>query len=396
VKLQPIGEQILPIKNWSPNNEAPDKAFSYIDISSINRSEKRIEDVQKILGSEAPSRARQLVKSGDVLVSTVRPSLNAVAIVPDSYDGSTASTGYCVLRPDTSKLFPTYLFHWVKTQQFINEMVKQATGANYPAVSDRIVKESKILLPTIPEQKRIATILDKADALREKRRQAIARLDELLQSVFLDMFGDPVTNPKGWNIYKVGDIVSDFVGGKNIKCLDECEFSPLRMLKISAVTWGEYNPAESKPVPLDFKPLDFYFVKKGDLLISRANTSDLVAATVYVWDTPNNILLPDKLWRFVFSKKFDVEPLFVLALFNNRSFHREISKRSSGTSGSMKNISKAKLNQVEMILPPIETQKRFNAFTKKLHLMKQNKISQLDTFDNFFSSLQHLAFKGEL
>ena len=79
-------------------------------------------------------------------------------------------------------------------------MVDVATGANYPAVSEAKIKASKIPLPPLDEQKRIAGILDAADALRAKRREAIAQLDTLLQSTFLDMFGDPVTNPKGWNV----------------------------------------------------------------------------------------------------------------------------------------------------------------------------------------------------
>ena len=77
-------------------------------------------------------------------------------------------------------------------------MVRRATGASYPAVSDRIVWESKIPLPPLPEQRRIAELLDKADALRAKRRAALAQLDTLTQSIFLNVFGDPVTNPKEW------------------------------------------------------------------------------------------------------------------------------------------------------------------------------------------------------
>ena len=112
----------------------------------------------------------------------------------------TASTGFCVLRPDNAKLDSRFLFHWVKTDVFVRRMVDVATGANYPAVSDAKVKASKIPLPLLlAEQKRIARILDAADALRAKRREALVQLDTLLQSTFLDMFGDPVTNPMGWD-----------------------------------------------------------------------------------------------------------------------------------------------------------------------------------------------------
>jgi type I restriction enzyme S subunit len=100
----------------------------------------------------------------------------------------------------------------VRSAQFVKDMTMRATGASYPAVTDGIIKDSKIPLPPLPEQRRIATILVKADSLREKRRLAITKLDELLKSVFIEMFGDPVTNPKGWQIKTIGNtglIISD-------------------------------------------------------------------------------------------------------------------------------------------------------------------------------------------
>src|SRR5690606_19972428 len=121
-------------------------------------------------------------------------------------DGATASTGFTVLRARGDQVDRSYLFHWVKHPRFVDEMVRKATGASYPAVSDRIVRESLIPLPALAEQRRIATILDKADALRAKRREAIAKLDHLLQSVFLDMFGDQRTNPKGWSTARIDEV----------------------------------------------------------------------------------------------------------------------------------------------------------------------------------------------
>ena len=98
-------------------------------------------------------------------------------------------------------------FHWVRSPLFVAEMVRRATGASYPAVSDRIVCDSKIPLPPLDEQKRIAEILDKADALQAKRRAASAQLDTLTQSIFLDMFGDPATNPNEMRKLPLGDLI---------------------------------------------------------------------------------------------------------------------------------------------------------------------------------------------
>jgi Restriction endonuclease S subunits len=202
-----IGELVNKCKTWNPQ-KSEKTTFDYIDLSSVDKDLKAIVSTERIQCSDAPSRARQLVEKDDILISTVRPNLNGVAQVKDNHVGMTASTGYCILRPKPEKLDSNYLFQWVKTESFIKKMVDVAIGANYPAVSDSKVKESTIPLPPLPEQKRIAAILDAADALRTQRRQSIAELDLLLQSTFLEMFGDPVENPKGWNGMELGKITS--------------------------------------------------------------------------------------------------------------------------------------------------------------------------------------------
>ena len=165
-----IGDMVNDVKTWNPLRSVPSDSFDYVDLSAIDQDSKTIIGVRKVICGDAPSRARQLVARGDVLVSTVRPNLNGVALVPEELDGATASTGFCVLRPRKDFLNGTYLFHWVKSPKFISDMVKKATGANYPAVSDRIISESQILLPPLEEQKRIAEILDCAQELRSKRQ----------------------------------------------------------------------------------------------------------------------------------------------------------------------------------------------------------------------------------
>ena len=195
-----IGDVVDQVSSWTPGRDDPDGEFIYVDLSAVDQDSKTIASPRRLACTDAPSRARQIIRSGDVLVSTVRPNLNAVGRVPVELDGATASTGFCVLHPRSEVADGAYLFHWVRSPRFVGEMVRRATGASYPAVSDRIVFESKIPLPPHPEQRRIAEILDKADALRAKRRAALAQLDTLTQSIFLDMFGDPATNPKGWPV----------------------------------------------------------------------------------------------------------------------------------------------------------------------------------------------------
>ncbi len=269
------------------------------------------------------------------------------------------------------------------------------TGTTRGKLTKGGASEILIPLPPLAEQRRIASILDQADELRQKRQQAIEKLDQLLQATFIDMFGDPVSNPKGWDLVKVGDVVDEFIGGKNIECPDESE-SNYKILKVSAVTSKVYKPNESKFAPNTFEPNPLAIVEKGDLLFSRANTTELVAATAYVWETPENIVLPDKLWKFSISDESKVSKLYLWDLFKNIEFRNELSKLSSGTSGSMKNISKGKLNELKMPLPPKELQDKFAEFSTKLWRQIKTFQQSSDNLDSLFNSLQNQAFSGTL
>ena len=286
-----------------------------------------------------------------------------------------------------------YLWHWLKN---VAPLLKsKGKGATFLQVTKEDICSLEITLPPLAEQRRIASILDQADELRQKRQQAIEKLDQLLQATFIDMFGDPVSNPKGWDLVRVGEVVNEFIGGKNIECPDESD-SDYKILKVSAVTSKVYKPHESKFAPNTFEPNPLAIVEKGDLLFSRANTTELVAATAYVWETPENIVLPDKLWKFSISDESKVNKLYLWDLFKNIEFRNELSKLSSGTSGSMKNISKGKLNELKMPLPPKELQDKFAEFSTKLWVQIKTFQQSSDSLDSLFNSLQNQAFNGTL
>lgn len=181
MKTALLADLLKKVTSWNPSSQGENE-FAYIDLSSVSSETKSIQRDTRIRGNEAPSRARQLLEGGDILVSTVRPNLNAVAQVPPRLDGATGSTGFTVLRP-TEHLDARFLYHWVQSRPFVTEMVRRATGASYPAVSDKIVKASRVPLPPLEEQRRVAAILDQADMLRAKRRQVLAEMAALEASI---------------------------------------------------------------------------------------------------------------------------------------------------------------------------------------------------------------------
>jgi type I restriction enzyme S subunit len=158
---------------------AEDKTFLYIDIASVDREKKLISSPQKLLGKDAPSRARKLIHEGDVLVSMTRPNLNAVAIVPEELAGHIASTGFDVLR--AAEIDPRWVFYTVRSTRFIERMEELVQGALYPAVRGKDIRSYEIPLAPLPEQKRIADKLDSVLARVDACRDRLDRLPALLK-----------------------------------------------------------------------------------------------------------------------------------------------------------------------------------------------------------------------
>lgn len=168
-----------------------DERFQYVDISAVDNVGKRITAAQTLLGKNAPSRARNRILAGDVLVSTTRPNLNAVAMVPDDLNEQICSTGFCVLRAGP-RVLPTYLFHFVQSPTFVEPLSDLVKGALYPAVNDSQVLDQRIPLPPLDEQQQIATNLTRAlcaaNAARRAAEDGLAAAEALPTACLREVF----------------------------------------------------------------------------------------------------------------------------------------------------------------------------------------------------------------
>jgi type I restriction enzyme S subunit len=293
------------------------------------------------------------------------------------------------------RIDPDYLARMVKAAEpIVLAWVRATTADNYPIEN---LKSFEIPLPPLEEQKRIAAILDQADSLRRLRQRTIDRLNTLGQAIFYEMFGDLLTNDKGHDFGQVSSIVRDFSTGKNIAADPDSQVrSSYRVIKVSAVTSGRFNWQESKPLPIGYQPPERHFVRAGDLLFSRANTFELIGATAVVNEVPKGIALPDKVWRFEWYPNKTPNVQFVHYLFQSPPFRREISRRASGTSGSMKNIAKQKVLSIPIGLPPESEQALFAERIEVVDTQIAASYLQKTRIDGLFTSFQHRAFRGEL
>lgn len=266
-----------------------------------------------------------------------------------------------------------------------------------PGINRGDLENFQFPLPPLSEQQRIVEILQEVEEINHLRAEAVAKTAELIPAMFNELFGDIGNNTKGWPIVPVSTFVESFQGGKSLTGI-EGDFDTLmpRVLKISAVTSGFLVPSESKALPLAYEPPDAHYIKAGDLLITRANTEELVGATALVGEKyPANLVLPDKIWRFIWKKGFDGTPGFVWALFQEQATRWALSNIASGSGGSMKNISMKKLMQMRVVWPPKELQETFSmALREVLQLCNASNGEKIAL--SLQASLSAHAFSGKL
>jgi type I restriction enzyme, S subunit len=391
----PIGSGVREIETWSPMSADLAFEFEYIDIAAIDREQKAITATARTRACDAPSRARQIVQKGDVLVSTVRPALNAVAVVPPSLDGAIASTGFTVLRSDERRLHGPYLFHWVRGTAFIDEMVRLATGASHPAASDRVVKGSSIPIPfpddprrSLAEQKRIAAIVDKADAIRRRRQEAARLADTLIPSVFYEMFGDPVLNRKGWPTRPLGEMI-DFMTSGSRGWAAFYANSGRMFLRIQNVGRNR--------LLLD----DVQYVQVEDSAESRRTATQPADVLVTVTaDLGRTAVIPEGFGpahinqHIVLLRSTQIEPLFLSQFLASPAGQRQFTAKNRAAVKAGLNFDDIK--SVKVVLPPRPLQTQFADAYRRIERFTADLVSRETASDTLFKSLVQRAFRGQL
>lgn len=386
--LVEIGDLVSSVKKWNPRQSKTNELINYIDIASVNRETKEVEYVVEVFAHEAPSRARQLVIDGDVLVSTVRPNLNAVAHLKKNFSGATASTGFTVLRSNSKKICSRYLYYWVRSPYFVQDMIRRSTGASYPAVSDSIIKAYNIPLPSLEEQKRIAAILDKADAIRRKRKEAIRLTEELLRSTFLDMFGDPVTNPKGWDKSKLSKLGCVVTGNTPPRANLDNYGDDIEWIKSDNITTPyhfltyatERLSSQGKKIARIVPPNSILVacIAGSRSSIGRAALADREVA----FNQQINAIVPNS----------NVDPYFLYTHF----FVTQHLVQAQSTNSMKGLVSKSRFSNIEFIQPPEQKQREFGKWFSRFHSWSNHLRNGEEDTDNLFNSLLQKAFRGEL
>ncbi|WP_287799808.1 restriction endonuclease subunit S [Acidiphilium sp.] len=299
-----------------------------------------------------------------VLFGKLRPYLRKIALPRQA---GCASTELVPLLPDANRLDRGYLFHWVRQQAVIDTLMAKNTGARMPRADMSVLLEMPIPLPPLEEQRRIVRLLDRAAEIRRRADAARAKARAIIPALFLDMFGDPATNPKGWPVARLGSLLDRIDGGWSPVCGDGAPASDQwGVLKLSAVKSLGFVGSEAKRLPETITPRGDLEVHEGDLLITRKNTIDLVGTAAVADSSGRNRLLPDTIFRLVPSDPVRFLPRYLSTLINLPSFRPAIRHLASGSASSMPGISKGRLSALEIPLPPLPLQTAFAQQAQRL------------------------------
>jgi len=303
---------------------------------------------------------------------------------------------YVVFEGD-EELQADFLLRYLKSNWGNAQIRSNTEGAVRDSLKFKGLESIKIPLPPLNDQIRIAHLLGKVEGLIAQRKQHLQQLDDLLKSVFLEMFGDPVRNEKGWNIQPCEKAVLDISSGTSYGGEDRAFLShdEVGVLKISAVTRGTFDPNEFKVVNQAQITKTLRFVKRGDFLFSRANTVELVAACCVVQQDYPRLFLPDKLWVLTLNAEL-VNSQFFNYLLKNERYRDVVRNLASGGHDSMLNISMKKFKTLGIPCPPIDLQSQFAVIVEKVEGIKTRYQQSLTDLEGLYGALSQQAFKGEL
>ena len=298
---------------------------------------------------------KYILKENDLLMS-LTGNVGRVGLISKTMLPAALNQRVACLRTIDSLISKEYVFQFLNSDLFEQSAIRSSNGVAQKNLSTDWLKKVEITYPSVEQQKLITSTLNLIERLICCRKEQNKKLNKLVKSRFNEMFEDYPDS------VFLDTYIKELRAGKS---LAGEENNKNKVLKTGAVSYNYFNSSEVKNLPIDYIPLDEHKVEIGDVIISRMNTSELVGAAGYVWAiNSDNIYLPDRLWKVILNDR--VNPVFLWKLITNEKTKLKIKRISSGTSGSMKNISKSKFLQIRVPLPPLSLQNEFADFVAQV------------------------------
>ena len=365
----------------------PDEEF---DLLSVPAHDRRAPD--RVTGREIGS-SKISVAPGDVLLCRIVPHIRRAWVVPEGGTRRQIASGEWIVFRD-ERAHPEYLRHLVLSNSFHSQFMSTVAGVGGSLLRARPAHAAliDIPLPSLPEQRRIAAILDQADELRAKRRRTLTLLEELADSIFIDMF--ELRRSPEWSTTSLEN-VSVLQGGLTVNRARSNAPIEVPYLRVANVARGRLDLGEMKQISVTNAELDRVRLIDGDLLVVEGHGNAAEVGRVARWPgSPFDTVHQNHLIR-VRPRTAQVHPVYLENYLNSSASKRYFAKVSKTTSG-LNTINMTNVRAVPTLVPPLSVQREYAGIVHNIEVSRGRQSAQLATIDELFASLQHRAFRGEL
>jgi type I restriction enzyme S subunit len=395
----PLGEILAKSEEWTEIQ--PDEQYRQVTVrlwggGVVLRNE--------VSGTDIAAKRRLVVRSGQFILSRIDARNGAFGLIPDLLDGAIVSNDFPAFNIDLKRLCPRFLEWMSKTKDFVDlcRAASEGTTNRVRLKVDRFLATG-IPLPPLDEQRRIVARIEELAALiaetRVLRVKAREEAEALLMSALQNVFGEKPGQPNDWPI--LSTLVERIENGWSPACLPyPADIGEWGVLKVGAVSTGQFVSDENKALPPHLEPRPEFEIRDGDFLFGRANTRELVGACAVVQNPRERLLLCDKIFRFVFNPNAQVNKPYLNFALKSPPLREQIEALASGTSSSMKNISKAKVMRLRVPLPSSDEQRRIVAYLEDLQAQVDELTAAQDAtqaeLEALLPSVLDKAFRGDL
>ncbi len=373
-----LTNRVVPLREAVELNPRPDRAalpddleVSFVPMAAVAAASGRI-DATAIRRFGEVKKGYTVFREGDVLFAKITPCMEngKMAVARGLHNGvGCGSTEFHVLRPRPG-VDPYYVYHFVSSARFRAEAAHHMTGAvGQKRVPAAFLEQCQIPLPDLDEQYRIVAEIEKqfsrldeavANLKRVKanlKRYKAAVLQSAVDGRILSTgISANAESPSKWGWATCGDVVESIQAGASFKCVERPPVDgEVGVVKVSAVTWGEFDELESKTCLEPEREKEALFIRPGDFLFSRANTIELVGACVIAQTVTKSLMLSDKILRFRLAPRLD--PKWLLICLQSRFGRSEIERLATGNQESMRNIGQDRIRQIRLPLPALTEQR---------------------------------------
>jgi type I restriction enzyme S subunit len=381
-------KEIAEIERKSVSPSDIEEGETYVGLEHIT-SDGGFINVDTVAKGELQSN-KFLFSSSHILYGKLRPYLAKIA--SPSF-GGVCSTDILPIRPGP-EVYRSYLMRFLRSPEMVAEASRMSQGANLPRLSPSALAAFQVPLPPLEEQRRIASILDAADALRTKRRKALAKLDTLTQAIFIDMFGDPVANSKGWPRISLVDVCEKIGSGATPRG-GQATYCDSGTKLIRSMNVHDRRFARTGLAHIDDEQaakLDGVTVQEGDVLLNITGASVARVCLAPAFALPARV---NQHVAIIRPNRQKLSNVYLAEALASHSMKSEL-LRGAGSGATREAITKRDIEDLELICPPRELQSEFENACKSAHELSESNEGATGVLDRLFAALQQRAFRGEL